>query len=181
MQLFQAKGFQETTVVDIATAADVSRGTVFNYYPYKEAILTEHLAQELADLERRVTVSQRATPFAKLYAIFDELACFVEANRQLVLPLSYELLNPDPVRSTAAYVALPLAPLLYDQLSEARALGLIRSDFSRERLARTLANTFFLTVLQWAAYRQELSIHAELRKALTLTLEGIGANKESTG
>ena len=176
MHLFQDKGFQETTVVDIANAADVSRGTVFNYYPYKEAILTEHLAQELADLEKRVQVSQQPTPLLKLYAIFDELARFVEANRHLVLPLSYELLNPDPSRSKKAYVALPLVPLLYKHLTEARALGLIRSDFSRERLARTVANTFFLTALQWVTYRQDLSIHDELRKALTLTLEGVATS-----
>ncbi len=175
MHLFRDKGFHETTVVDIARAADVSRGTVFNYYPYKEAILTEHLAQELADLERRAQVSQQTTPLLKLYAIFDELACFVEANRHLVLPLSYELLNPDPVRSKEAYVALPLVPLLYRYLTEARDSGLVRSDFSRERLARTVANTFFLTALQWATYRQDLSIHDELRKALTLTLEGVGS------
>lgn len=173
MKLFQDRGFQETTVVDIATAADVSRGTVFNYYPYKEAILTEHLAQALADIERRVTTSQQEMPLQTLYTIFDELACFVEANRSLVLPLSYELLNPDPVRSKQAYVSLPLVPLLYSYLTEARSLGLIRSDFSRERLARTVANTFFLTALQWAAYRQDRSVHDELRHALTLTLEGI--------
>ncbi len=182
MQLFRDKGFQETTVVDIAAAAAVSRGTVFNYYPYKEAVLTEHLAQELADMEQRTTVARQATPLLKLYAIFDELARFVEANRHLVLPLSYELLNPDPARSKAAYVSLPLVPLLYTQLTEARVLGLVRSDFSRERLARTVANTFFLTVLQWAAYRQDRSIHDELRKALTLTLEGVGSkNVEKRG
>ena len=180
MTLFQTKGFQETTVVDIAEAAEVSRGTVFNYYPYKEAILTEHLAQELSDIEWRAAVSRQVTPLQKLYAIFDELACFVEANRHLVLPLSYELLNPDPARSKAAYVSLPLVPLLYTHLTEARALGLVRSDFSRERLARTVANTFFLTVLQWAAYRQDLSIHDELRKALTLTLEGVGLGNKGS-
>lgn len=176
MALFHSQGFQNTTVVDIAAAAQVSRGTVFNYYPYKEAILTEHLARAITDLERRLTVTDDATPLHTLYAIFDELACFVEANRHLVLPLSYELLNPDPVRSKEAYVALPLVPLIYPYLSEARSLGLVRADFSRERLARTLANTFFLTALQWAAYRQDRSVHDELRKALTLTLEGFAAS-----
>lgn len=174
MVLFSERGFQDTTVIDIARAAGVSRGTVFNYFPYKEAILIDHLAQQLADMEGRVLangVSKSAV--ASLYEVFDELAVFVEANKQLVLPLSYELLNPDPERSKNAYVSLPLVPFIYGFLTRARDSGLIRGDFSRERLARTIANTYFLTALQWAAYRQDRSIKDELRKALQLTLEGI--------
>lgn len=36
-----------------------------------------------------------------------------------------------------------------------------------------IANTYFLTALQWAAYRSERSIREELRQALELTLEGV--------
>lgn len=174
MSLFERQGFQETTVVDIANAAGVSRGTVFNYYPYKEAILIEHLAQRLSAMQKGLPAPEKsAEPIETLYTIFDELASFIEGNRNLILPLSYELLNPDPERSKQAYVSLPLVPLLYRYLTKARELNLIRSDFSRERLARTIANTYFLTALQWAAYRQDRSIHEELRKALRITLEGI--------
>src|SRR5690242_3855718 len=38
-KLFAAKGFDATTVDDIAAAADVSKGTFFNYFPKKEAII----------------------------------------------------------------------------------------------------------------------------------------------
>ena len=143
MDLFEARGFQETTVLDIADAASVSRGTVFNYYPYKEAILIEYLAQRLGDMQKRIeSLSPKDAPLKTIYAIFDELATFTEANPHLMLPLSYELLNPDPERSRQAFVSLPLVPIFYTYLSEARERGLIRSDFSRERLARTLANAF---------------------------------------
>lgn len=174
MDLFERRGFQETTVLEIAKSAGVSRGTVFNYYPYKEAILIEHLAQRLSKMQEGLPApEQSSAPIDTIYKIFDELASFIEGNRSLVLPLSYELLNPDPERSKQAYISLPLVPLLYRYLTKARELGLIRSDFSRERLARTIANTYFLTALQWAAYRQDRSIHEELRKALRITLEGI--------
>ncbi len=173
MQLFKNKGFQETTVVDIAKAARVSRGTVFNYFPYKEAILIADLAQKLTDMQSRVNGSSPTNPLVAIYAIFDELASFVENNPDHILPLSYELLNPDPERSKHAFVSLPLVPFIYEYLTQAREQNLIRSDFSRERLARTIANTYFLTALQWAAYRQDRSIREELKKALQLTLEGI--------
>jgi len=176
MELFEAQGFQETTVADIAKSSQVSRGTVFNYYAYKEAILIDYLARQLRDMEARLGgLEQGRSPLETLYAIFDELADFVDSNRLLVLPLSYELLNPEPERSKQAYQSLPLVNIIYLYLTRAREKGLIRSDFSRERLARTVANTYFLTALQWVAYRQDRSIHDEPRKALKLTLEGIVA------
>jgi AcrR family transcriptional regulator len=174
MRLFERQGFEATTVLAIAKAARVSRGTVFNYFPYKEAILLEHLAAHLQALEARVRASPEAgAPLLAMQRLFDELAAFVEANRHLVLPLSYELLNPDPERSRAAYTSLPLPGILHGYLRAAQAQGLVRQDFSAERLARTLANTFFLTCLQWAAYRQDRAVQSELRTALTLALEGV--------
>ena len=174
MTLFETQGFQETTVADIAKTAQVSRGTVFNYYAYKEAILIDYLARQLHAMKERLkNVEDNGSPLEALYTVFDELADFVTTNRRLILPLSYELLNPEPERSKQAYQSLPLVNIIYGYLTEARERGLIRSDFSRERLARTVANTYFLTALQWVAYRQDRSIHEELRNALQLTLEGI--------
>src|SRR5436309_11985773 len=39
LQLFAQKGFLETTVEDITEAADVGKGTFFNYFPSKEHVL----------------------------------------------------------------------------------------------------------------------------------------------
>src|ERR671925_1974166 len=39
LALFAKKGFAETTVEDITEAADVGKGTFFNYFPSKDYIL----------------------------------------------------------------------------------------------------------------------------------------------
>lgn len=39
MRLFESRGFDETTTVDIAEAADVSQRTLFRHFPTKEAVL----------------------------------------------------------------------------------------------------------------------------------------------
>jgi AcrR family transcriptional regulator len=172
MQLFESQGFQQVTVTDIAKASEVSRGTVFNYYPYKEAILIGYFGERLNQLREQLE-TQHLAPLDALYVIFDNLASFTTDNKHLIVPLGYELLNPDPERSKQAFLSLPLAEMIYGLLTKAREHSLIRSDFSRERLSRTLANTYFLTALQWVSYRQDRSIHDELRKSLQLALEGI--------
>src|SRR5947209_15982704 len=55
-QLFAERGYQATTLPDIAEAADVSTRTIFAYFPSKEdilfndfALMKEALAQALAE------------------------------------------------------------------------------------------------------------------------------------
>jgi AcrR family transcriptional regulator len=50
--LFAERGFLETTVEDITEAADVGKGTFFNYFPTKEHILAEFGGQRTAVVER---------------------------------------------------------------------------------------------------------------------------------
>jgi AcrR family transcriptional regulator len=53
--LFGERGFEATTVADVARAADVSEGTVFNYFPTKEDLFyggLESFEQRLVDAVR---------------------------------------------------------------------------------------------------------------------------------
>ena len=48
-RVFNEKGFLETTIVDIASAAKISKGGVFHYFPTKSGILY-HVLNEYMDL-----------------------------------------------------------------------------------------------------------------------------------
>jgi AcrR family transcriptional regulator len=175
MALFRQRGFQETTASDIAKAAHVSRGTFFNYFPYKEAVLLEYGALLLAGLREEVKrrLARGEDPLAILRFIFQEVARYTEAEKDLVLPLLYELLNPDPIRAKAAFEALPLGDLIAQVLRPLREKDLVRKDLSLERMGRTLADLYFLTALRWAAYTPERDLKEELQKTLDLALLGI--------
>lgn len=49
-QLFLDRGFEQTTTRDIATAAGIAAGTLFNYFPSKEALAFALLIESLNDL-----------------------------------------------------------------------------------------------------------------------------------
>ncbi|RTH32049.1 TetR/AcrR family transcriptional regulator [Thermus scotoductus] len=182
MALFRQQGFRETTATDIAKAAHVSRGTFFNYYPYKEAVLLEYGSLLLADLREEVRrrLAQKEDPMALLRFLFQRLAAFTQAEKDLLLPLLYELLNPDPVRAKAAFLALPLGDLIAEVLKPLREKGVVRQDLSLERMGRTLADLYFLAALRWAAYTPNRDFGEEVEKSLSLALEGILARSQPT-
>lgn len=179
LALFDAQGFQATTMDQVARAAGVSRGTVFNHFHRKQTILVAWFADALGDLVARVP--EAGDPLGALERLFDDLAVLTEAHGDRVLPLMAELLDPDLERSRAAFLALPLNDVLQRILARAHAEGRVRDDYSYRRLARVLANTYVLTALQWAAYRRDRSLRDELRRALTLALDGMRSAAPTRG
>jgi AcrR family transcriptional regulator len=59
LKLFAERGFDETTVADIAEAADVSPRTIFSYFESKEDIL---FCEESADFERFKQILEQRPP-----------------------------------------------------------------------------------------------------------------------
>src|ERR1700756_1986121 len=60
MGLFARKGFAETTVEDITNAADLGKGTFFNYFPSKEHILLAFGEMQLAKLKAVISEAQKS-------------------------------------------------------------------------------------------------------------------------
>src|SRR5580700_5580481 len=54
LDLFAQKGFTETTVEDITEAADVGKGTFFNYFPSKDHLLVAFSDMQLSKLQAAV-------------------------------------------------------------------------------------------------------------------------------
>src|SRR5262252_2497906 len=60
LALFASKGYAETTVEDITEAADVGKGTFFNYFPSKEHILMAFGEMQLARLESVIREAEQS-------------------------------------------------------------------------------------------------------------------------
>src|SRR5713226_8388649 len=60
LRLFAEKGFAETSVEDITNAADVGKGTFFNYFPSKDHILITFGDMQIGKLRMVVEEAHRA-------------------------------------------------------------------------------------------------------------------------
>src|SRR6266487_4314833 len=77
-RLFQEHGFDAVTVADVAEEADVSRKTVFNYFPTKEDLFYWRLEQFEEDLLEAI---RERTPGESILAAFGR---FVLTRRGLL-------------------------------------------------------------------------------------------------
>ena len=59
-ELFNSQGFRETTSRDLASAAGIAAGTIFNYFPSKEAIVLQLVCDALDHSEAIFTKRIRA-------------------------------------------------------------------------------------------------------------------------
>ena len=59
-RLFRTRGFDATTTRDLASAADIATGTLFNYFPTKEAIVMTFVAEALESGREDYTNRRRA-------------------------------------------------------------------------------------------------------------------------
>src|SRR5947208_15853698 len=60
LSLFAKKGYAETTVEDITEAADVGKGTFFNYFPSKEHVLMAFGEMQLGKLASIVQEAKKS-------------------------------------------------------------------------------------------------------------------------
>lgn len=70
-EVFAAKGIASTTVRQIADAVGVYSGTLYHYFPSKEAIVVEIIREYFQDLEQRFETVREgdADPLARLEAL----------------------------------------------------------------------------------------------------------------
>jgi AcrR family transcriptional regulator len=64
--LFRTRGYQATTMDDVADAAGLSRRTAFRYFATKEELLFPDRAERLALLKAELARSENETPFERV-------------------------------------------------------------------------------------------------------------------
>jgi AcrR family transcriptional regulator len=81
LRLFDERGYEETTISDIAAAADVSPRTFFSYFPSKDDVVFAEMDERLADV--RAGLAERPsgeTPLATFRRVAEALLQAIAAE-----------------------------------------------------------------------------------------------------
>ncbi|GGT73331.1 TetR family transcriptional regulator [Actinomadura citrea] len=83
LRLFAERGYEETTIADIAAAADVSPRTFFSYFPSKEDVIFAEIDDRLAEVAERLRRTPGESPMETIRrSIVDVLEAVVAEHRE---------------------------------------------------------------------------------------------------
>lgn len=173
--LFDAHGYEAVTMEQIAAGADVARGTLYNHFPVKEAVLAHglhaQLARDLAPLMR--TVLAHDSLAGRLAVLLAASAGWWEAHRHYAMPyIRYRFQqaragHPEDAASDMVSVYAGL-------IAQAQEQGELDPRQAPARLAHYLHYLYLGALMAWLA-DADVSLGDELARVIDFFMRGAAA------
>jgi AcrR family transcriptional regulator len=175
LDLFVEKGLDETTVAEIAEAADIGKGTFFTYFPSKESIFAEVSAQLVDAMETGHAAAQAAGASieSRILALFQPAIDWHASNpvlsRYMLAAFMRDSasIQADRVSQRRLYERLAL------QLAEAQAAGSITRDVELTAAITVIAGTYFGSLGAWHGAETRTPLAADFARSLQIVFRGL--------
>jgi AcrR family transcriptional regulator len=177
LALFRCQGYEETTVDQITKKAGLAKGTFFNYFPTKDAILRYLGAREVGRLGA-ATLSGNGdgltSSVGRLKRLMAALAASLERDRDLVCLIFRkgisvaELLSGD----AGGFSIQPTAALL---IRQAQRAGEVNPELAPDMLAAALDALYLQQLVRWCESGNTYPLGERLTGIVDLLLIGITA------
>lgn len=174
LKLFGEKGFAETTVEDITNAADVGKGTFFNYFPSKDHILIAFSEMQLAKLQDTVESFRHSTaPVAEFFRAMSVRMTEEPARApDVVRAILQANLSSSSVRQVMQETHKRAHALLTQLVQAGQERGEFRRDLPASELAHVFRQTVFGTLLLWSVYG-DATLPERINTALNVLWTGL--------
>lgn len=178
-ELFASHGYDQVTMEQIAATADVAKGTLYNHFPVKEALVK---ARMHADLARELPTLLAALPA--------DLGARTRLRRFLHLSADYSERGRDYLPHYIHYrLSQPIAEIRPEDrsgmnqifarfIADGQARGEIRSDVSPEQLGHTLQFMYLCALLRWLQI-PGIDLKATLDAMVDLIFDGCAGDVRS--
>jgi AcrR family transcriptional regulator len=181
LKLFADKGFAETTVEDITNAADVGKGTFFNYFPSKEHILIAFSDMQLTKLQTTVDqMRERPEPMRSFFRTMTLRMTEEPAKApDLVRAILQANLSSSSVRTVMRERNTRAEGLLTQLVRIGQERGEFRGDLPALELAQVFRQTIFGTLLTWSVYG-DASLAERIERAMEILWMGMAPREPVT-
>jgi AcrR family transcriptional regulator len=170
LKLFREQGYDTTPVKQITKTAGIAKGTFFNYFDSKEAILPALAEWRLQQLEEALTLARGAppSPVARikmaLRLVAEDLLTNLLLSQQLFAAM---IRQQEKERIGAAFIQL-----LAEQVRQAQAAGEIRADLDPLNLGGMIHALFFQQMIMWHYGYRPTPLQEMLAETVNLLLDG---------
>jgi AcrR family transcriptional regulator len=180
LTLFAQKGFPETTVEDITEAADVGKGTFFNYFPSKDHILLAFGEMQLLKLEAAIELARKTgEPMPEfLRSLGVRMTQEPTRNPAIIRALLQAYLSTTPVRAAMMDLQRRVHSLHTQMIQLGQDRDEIRNDLPATEIAQVFRQTIFGTLLIWSLYG-DATLHSRIESAFNLLWSGMAPQGNS--
>ncbi|MEW6622422.1 MAG: TetR/AcrR family transcriptional regulator [Bacillota bacterium] len=176
LELFIEKGYNETTIEDITEKVDVAKGTFFNYFPTKEAVLFYMNEQRVALLEEMLKKELKDVKSSeeKLYGCLKLFGRINEDEKELTALVLMETSSKMMSKMAPDVLAqIRWKSVLVNVLEEGKHQGEFRHDFNSDHAADLIISMYFFTLVLWLEGRCKNSLTDELLARVEIIMAGI--------
>lgn len=176
-ELFETHGYEAVTLDHIATAADVARGTLYNHFAVKEAVLAHWMHAQLKhDLTPLMEKAMRRRSFnGRIATLLESSAGWWEQHRRYVAPyIRYRFQGVGQAQREDDHSTSDLIPVYTMLIERGQHDGQVRRNASAQRMARYLHFLYLSALMHWLA-DADLSLADEFADVLEFFHEGAKA------
>ena len=153
LQLFAERGYPNVTVEDITEAADVGKGTFFNYFGSKDQVLGVMAEIQLGKVKEALTKAEagKQTICSVVHTLFLRSAEEPGHSPDLARALLSSFLASEGVRRHMAHnLASEGRKMLAQVVAAGQKRGEIDSRLKKEKVALQIQQAFMGTLLLWS-------------------------------
>jgi AcrR family transcriptional regulator len=178
LNLFSERGYDATTVEEIAQAAEVAKGTFFNYFPTKDAVLGYAGRRQMYLVHEAIAADQgfEERPVSEqLMLVFETLAAGIQNDRDAMRVVSLEVYRSVSAFSETASVSRQLYELLLEIVRRGQRRDELRAGPAApaESMALLVMAAYFYTFFAWLERENPPALALLLHVQLDLLLQGI--------
>lgn len=176
--LFEANGYDAITMEQVAEQADVAKGTLYNHFPVKEALLAHQFRHEIAAgmVALKDTLTQQPSFRAQMTTLLRASAQWNRSRRAYLAPyLRYRMaeIGSTP-RTDAGSHRSGVNSILEALFCSGQEQGQLRADVSPRELAWLFEFMTTGAVIVWLS-EPEAELDTRLLFALDVLLDGVAA------
>lgn len=173
-ELFNQQGFENTTMDQIADKAVVARKTLYNYFPFKEAIADEYVRSIAKDTAQETleVLSNLPDTRSRLIAAINKRYDWLELNPEICsIALMYrmKIMLQEP---NYKFEPSGTQSLIMDILRTSQEMGEINADISVEKVFGFIDYMRTVTVLDWLKDNTRVNLREETVQLVDLVLYG---------
>jgi len=174
-RLFKEKGFENTTVDEITKEAGIGKGTFFNYYPTKEALLVDFVKQKeelVYDLVRN-ELKKNIPVREKIKNVLVLVARSNEKDKEMTRLYVFEYLRHYGYEERKSH---SLNLIIHDLLEKSAEKGEVKKGIDIKKAADILTATYFHSLMEWLWSNTDISFSEDISGKIDMIFDGIGGS-----